>query len=37
MTDRRVLAIADPNAAGRKSAVYGFPALLNIAEGRDAF
>ncbi len=44
-TARRILALFRENgllmtlvdAAGRKSAVYGFPALLNIAEGRDAF
>ncbi len=44
-TARRILALLRENsllktfvaAAGRKSAVYGFPALLNIAEGRDAF
>jgi Fic family protein len=44
-TARRILTLFRENdllttlveAAGRKSAVYGFPALLNIAEGREAF
>lgn len=44
-TARRMLALFRKNgllttlveAAGRKSAVYGFPALLNVAEGRKAF
>ena len=44
-TARRMLSLFRENgllttlvdAAGRKSAVYGFPELLNIAEGRKAF
>jgi len=44
-TARRILALFRENnllttlveAAGRKSAVYGFSELLNIAEGREAF